>query len=628
VSGVCQSAGGTWARLETKRGDTDPTNAEIKPHLKLWNDGTTSKSYQSLKFRYWYTVDRALSQSSACDSATPGCGNVIRSIVAVSPVRDEADFYLEVSFKNNSGSIAPGASLEVQVRANTTSSTPMLESNDHSYNTSDSYVTWNKVTVYENDALIWGTEPGPAPPAQGLKVQYKANNTADPTNSPSPHLKIINPDPTTIPLTEITARYWFTADGATTVTADKGSSVKSEGYSGTVNISDNVTKTTTHTVRAAADRYVQIGFTSSAGSLLWNDVITLEWQFQGDSGAHSFTQSNDYSYDATKTAYADWSKVTLYRNGTLIWGTEPAQPPPRDPENPPGVVTGLEYQYYEGTWDWVPNFSSLIYRSAGVTSSFTILNRRQNDYFGFVLTGYVEVPTEGNYTFYTTSDDGSTLYIGNYMIVNNDGLHGMTERSGAISLKPGKHAIRVEHFEKSGGEGLEVRYEGPGIAKQIIPSSVLYRHPQGTPTDSAQYGFETGAQGWASAGTGVLAAVGASGDRAFAGAASLRCDVNGAAAKYAADLRPPTTPAGATVYYRVWVPSGSPITYVQPYAMAGSSTWTWYGVSYPISGITTGAWTTFTVTIPSGAGTVQAVGVEFNTNASWTGSVYIDSVSW
>jgi hypothetical protein len=62
--------------------------------------------------------------------------------------------------------------------------------------------------------------------------------------------------------------------------------------------------------------------------------------------------------------------------------------------------------------------------------------------------------------------------------------------------------------------------------------------------------------------------------------------------------------------------------------MAGSSTWTWYGVSYPISGITTGAWTTFTVTIPSGAGTVQAVGVEFNTNASWTGSVYIDSVSW
>ena len=34
-------------------------------------------------------------------------------------------------------------------------------------------------------------------------------------------------------------------------------------------------------------------------------------------------ESNDHSYDITKTALADWNKVTLYRNGALIWGTEP-----------------------------------------------------------------------------------------------------------------------------------------------------------------------------------------------------------------------------------------------------------------------------------------------------------------
>ena len=37
----------------------------------------------------------------------------------------------------------------------------------------------------------------------------------------------------------------------------------------------------------------------------------------------NYTQTNDYSFDATKTSYADWTKVTLYRNGVLVWGVEP-----------------------------------------------------------------------------------------------------------------------------------------------------------------------------------------------------------------------------------------------------------------------------------------------------------------
>jgi hypothetical protein len=37
----------------------------------------------------------------------------------------------------------------------------------------------------------------------------------------------------------------------------------------------------------------------------------------------NFNEANDYSYDGTKTSFADWNKVTLYRNGTLVWGVEP-----------------------------------------------------------------------------------------------------------------------------------------------------------------------------------------------------------------------------------------------------------------------------------------------------------------
>jgi cellulose 1,4-beta-cellobiosidase len=38
---------------------------------------------------------------------------------------------------------------------------------------------------------------------------------------------------------------------------------------------------------------------------------------------YTFDQSNDYSFDATKTTFANWNQVTLYENGMLAWGTPP-----------------------------------------------------------------------------------------------------------------------------------------------------------------------------------------------------------------------------------------------------------------------------------------------------------------
>lgn len=37
----------------------------------------------------------------------------------------------------------------------------------------------------------------------------------------------------------------------------------------------------------------------------------------------NYTETGDYSFDPTKTSITDWDHVTLYRNGVLVWGTEP-----------------------------------------------------------------------------------------------------------------------------------------------------------------------------------------------------------------------------------------------------------------------------------------------------------------
>ncbi|HUU82083.1 MAG TPA: glycoside hydrolase family 38 C-terminal domain-containing protein [Phycisphaerae bacterium] len=147
---------------------------------------------------------------------------------------------------------------------------------------------------------------------------------------------------------------------------------------------------------------------------------------------------------------------------------------PREAATPPAVAPGLEYRYYEGEWLALPDFDTLAPVGSGVVPGFELTPRSQDEQFGFAFAGFVEVPRDGVYTFHTASDDGSSLYIGDVEIVDNDGLHGLRERSGQIALKAGLHPIRVTYFERTGGDGLEVRYQGPGIDKQTIPPDALY----------------------------------------------------------------------------------------------------------------------------------------------------------
>ena len=141
----------------------------------------------------------------------------------------------------------------------------------------------------------------------------------------------------------------------------------------------------------------------------------------------------------------------------------------------------LDYEFYDSspagnTFTNIPTSGAL---SAGTVSSFDV-NALQNsvdpgdtDNYSVRFKGYINIANAGSYTFYTSSDDGSALYIDGSLIVNNDGAHGVQERSGTLNLATGLHAIEVLFFENAGGQSLTVQYAGPSIAKQNIPFSVL-----------------------------------------------------------------------------------------------------------------------------------------------------------
>ena len=78
------------------------------------------------------------------------------------------------------------------------------------------------------------------------------------------------------------------------------------------------------------------------------------------------------------------------------------------------------------------------------------------------------------YHFETVSDDGSRLLINDELVVDNDGLHSKTSKSGSVFLDKEMYKIVVEYFERGGQESLEVNWKGPGFEWQAIPSYVLF----------------------------------------------------------------------------------------------------------------------------------------------------------
>ena len=132
----------------------------------------------------------------------------------------------------------------------------------------------------------------------------------------------------------------------------------------------------------------------------------------------------------------------------------------------PGGPSTFNYDYYEtGELSQLPDFSTLTPVKSGVVSDFTLDPRERNDDFAFRFTGSTTIDTPGVYTYYLSSDDGSKLYIDDVLVVDNDGTHGAGEVSDTVALTAGVHDIRVEFFERAGGEELVVEYSGPGVAK-------------------------------------------------------------------------------------------------------------------------------------------------------------------
>ena len=137
---------------------------------------------------------------------------------------------------------------------------------------------------------------------------------------------------------------------------------------------------------------------------------------------------------------------------------------------------GVQWTIYNGRFIKMPDFKELKPAATGIGYQFDVNDLKiPKYYFARQFKTYIKIKDAGNYKFYTSSNDGSKLYIDHKLVVDNDGLHGPVQQSGEIDLKEGMHQIQIDYFQSGGSKVLMVFYSSDKISYQPIPGSVLFR---------------------------------------------------------------------------------------------------------------------------------------------------------
>lgn len=145
-----------------------------------------------------------------------------------------------------------------------------------------------------------------------------------------------------------------------------------------------------------------------------------------------------------------------------------------------GSEQGLLAQYYAGNGDF--SFGELKSTTVDTQINFSNLDpilqtwTGGQDHTNVRWTGQILVPETGDYTFYMTGDNGFRLWIDNQLAIDhwvND--WDVEQTSAPISLQGGvKYSFKAEYFEDFGGSNLYLRWSGPRLSKEIVPSSAFY----------------------------------------------------------------------------------------------------------------------------------------------------------
>lgn len=139
------------------------------------------------------------------------------------------------------------------------------------------------------------------------------------------------------------------------------------------------------------------------------------------------------------------------------------------------AVPGINWKSYEGNFLWVSSVSAMEATSKG-NARFPDPGVLKSKAGMLYVEGYLDIPRDGDYTFFLNSGSNFLLRIHEAIVIDGDfGHQPGEERSGKIRLKAGLHPFRFYFNKNKGKKDLKFLWEGPGFSRQPVPGSIFYR---------------------------------------------------------------------------------------------------------------------------------------------------------
>ncbi|MEZ5199380.1 MAG: metallophosphoesterase [Bacteroidales bacterium] len=138
------------------------------------------------------------------------------------------------------------------------------------------------------------------------------------------------------------------------------------------------------------------------------------------------------------------------------------------------IEKGIFYKYFEGEYTSVSEMPLAHPRKQGTSNNVTLEIAGETNSFGLEFSGLIKITATGIYRFYTTSDDGSQLYIDDKLVVDNDGAHGVIKADGLAALNEGYHNLKVLYFNAKKKKLLNVSFMSLDFNEKKLPDSILY----------------------------------------------------------------------------------------------------------------------------------------------------------
>jgi arylsulfatase A-like enzyme len=177
----------------------------------------------------------------------------------------------------------------------------------------------------------------------------------------------------------------------------------------------------------------------------------------------------------------------------------PGAPRPYDLQLMPAVEKPshegmLSFRSYTGHWPWLPDLGAMTPEKSGEVPGFVVPgheagrngnqpkeSRREQagPQLGVAYEGFINVPTDGEYTFSVTSDSGVVLWLHDSLVVDDDYTHDDAPRAGIARLKAGWHPIRLfyRHEPAEFQPRLRVAIHGPSFDRESVEADMLGCNP-------------------------------------------------------------------------------------------------------------------------------------------------------